>query len=102
LVVHCSGSFEGLLHFYFLFFLGTSEPDFSQAFWEHQARSIPTPYEPVLNFYSKRHENVIFFAWGSQLRTHGSDFEVGRGWVALDLPKNKFFLPIHHRLLVLF
>jgi hypothetical protein len=27
--------------FIFIFFLGTSEPDFSQAFREYQARSIP-------------------------------------------------------------
>jgi hypothetical protein len=47
--------------FFNFFFLGTSEPDFSQAFREHQARSIPTPYEPVVNFCSKSLENVIFF-----------------------------------------
>jgi hypothetical protein len=30
------------------------------------------------------------------------DFEVGKGWAALDLPKNKFVLPSHHRILVFF
>jgi hypothetical protein len=28
--------------------------------------------------------------------------EVGKGWAALYLPKNKFVLPAHHRILVLF
>jgi hypothetical protein len=90
--------------FKILFFLGTNEPDFSQAFREHQARSIPTSYQPVVNFCSKHLENVIFFAshGALSLRTHGSNFEVGRGWVALDLPKIKFILPVHHRILVLF
>jgi hypothetical protein len=44
-----------------LMFFGTCELYFSQAFWQHQARSIPTPYEPVVNFCSKSLENVIFF-----------------------------------------
>jgi hypothetical protein len=58
----------------------------------------------MVNFYSKHPENVIFFAspGALSLRTHGSDFEVGMGWVALDLPKNKFVLPVHHRILVHF
>jgi hypothetical protein len=41
--------------------IGTRELDFSQAFREHQARSIPTPYEPEVNFCSKSPENAIFF-----------------------------------------
>jgi hypothetical protein len=58
----------------------------------------------VVNFCSKIPEkyNFLQFLWGSQLKTHGSDFEVDRGWAALDLPKNKFVLPVHHRILVLF
>ena len=30
-----------------------SELHISQAYWQHQARHIPTPYELVVNFYSK-------------------------------------------------
>jgi hypothetical protein len=40
--------------------------------------------------------NFLQFLWGSQLRTHGSYFEVGKGWAALDLPKIKFILLAHH------
>jgi hypothetical protein len=55
-----------------------------------------------VNFYSKRPENVIFFAspGALSLRTHGSDFEVGRGWIALDLPKNKFFFVVRKKLII--
>jgi hypothetical protein len=35
---------------FFNFFFWTSELHISQAFREHQARPIPTPYEPVVNF----------------------------------------------------
>ena len=34
-------------------------------------------------------------------RIDGFDFKVGKGWVALDLPKNNFVLLGHHRILVL-
>jgi hypothetical protein len=36
---------------FILFFFWTSELHISQAFRKHQARQIPTPYEPVVNFY---------------------------------------------------
>jgi hypothetical protein len=39
---------------FFNFFFWTSELHISQAFREHQARPIPTPYEPVANFCWKQ------------------------------------------------
>jgi hypothetical protein len=41
------------------FFL-TSELHISQAFQEHQACPIPTPYEPIVKFCSKRVLMFIF------------------------------------------
>jgi hypothetical protein len=41
-------------YFLFTFFFWTSELHISQAFCEHQARPIPTPYEPVVKFCSKQ------------------------------------------------
>jgi hypothetical protein len=38
------------LFFFFIFSFWTSELHILQAFREHQARPIPTPYEPVANF----------------------------------------------------
>jgi hypothetical protein len=45
------GSFCEEKFFFFNFFFWTSALSISQAFREHEARPILTPYAPVVNFY---------------------------------------------------
>jgi hypothetical protein len=45
------GSFCEEKYFFFNFFFWTSALSISQAFREHEARPILTPYAPVVNFY---------------------------------------------------
>jgi hypothetical protein len=55
-LVNCSlGSWCEEFFFFSIFFLlfWTSELHVSQAFWEHQAHPIATPYEPVVKLCSK-------------------------------------------------
>jgi hypothetical protein len=53
-LVNCSlGSLCEEKYFFFNFFFLTSELHISHAFREHQARPIPTLYEPVVKFCSK-------------------------------------------------
>ena len=46
--------------FFKFFSFWTSELHNSQAFRQHQARLIPTPYDPMVNFYSKRVVSSFF------------------------------------------
>ena len=50
LVDCCLGSLCEEEYFFFNFFFWTSELHILQAFREHQAHPIPTPYEFVANF----------------------------------------------------
>jgi hypothetical protein len=75
-------------------------------FWHQWTRFFPSfPTTPsTLNsdsvwaraeFLFKKHGkcNFLQFLWGSQLRTHGSDFEVDKGGLPLICPKISFFYP---------
>jgi hypothetical protein len=55
LVDCCLGSLCEEKLFFFNFFFCTSELHISQAFREHQARPIPTPYEPVAIFVESKY-----------------------------------------------
>jgi hypothetical protein len=78
--------------FFFNFFFWTSELHISQAFHEHQARPIPTPYEPVVNFCWKQVLSSFFmyFLRSSYMQPCGWSCPRAEGQGA----KIKFVLPI--------
>jgi hypothetical protein len=53
-LVNCYlGSLYEEFIYFFNFFFWTSKLHILQAFWDHQARPISTPYEPMVKFCSK-------------------------------------------------
>jgi hypothetical protein len=84
------------IFFFFDFFFWTSELHISQAFHEHQARQIPTLYEPVANFCWKQVLSSIFlyFPSSSYMQPCGQNCPRAERQVA----KNKFCFA--HKILV--
>jgi hypothetical protein len=67
----------------------TSELHISQAFWEHQARQIPTPYKLIVKFCSKwvLSSLILHFLSSSYMRPFGWNSARTKG-------RKKFVLPI--------
>jgi hypothetical protein len=98
LVDCCLGSMceEKLIFFNFFFWM--SELHISQAFCEHQARPIPTPYEPVVNFCWKRVLSSFFMYF---LRSYYMQ-PCGQNWPRVEGQGAKIFFCFAHKILVFY